>query len=77
MVSKECKFAFRIIGIILAINSIFFQVPKLIFGTMVKSEEDIVCEGWYYIAELIPHIFTIVILFWFIIYQIKRMINRK
>lgn len=77
MNSKEFIFFLRIIGIILALSSIFFQLPNLIFGTMVKSVEDVQCEWWWYMGELIPHVFTIVVLLWFIIFQVKKMLHRR
>lgn len=75
MVTKIIKVLYRVIVILLSLSSIGFQLTNLVFGTMVKSSLNKQSELSYYTTELIPHLFTIVICFWFIIYQIKRLIS--
>jgi len=61
----------RIILILLGLSSLGFQLVNLIFGTMVKSSSNKQSEFSYYMSEVIPHLFTIIICIWFIMYQIK------
>lgn len=77
MVNKELKFAMRIISVILGISALFFQFINLLLGTMVKSSLDVQSEWFYYLTEFIPHLSTIIIIIWFLIFQIKMMIKRK
>ena len=34
-------------------------------------------DYWYYGTELIPHLFTIIIIIWFVVFQIRKIINMK
>ena len=77
MVNKEIKFAIRIISVILGISALFFQFINFILGTMVKSSLDVQSEWSYYLTEFIPHLSTIIIIIWFLIFQIKMMVIRK
>lgn len=38
---------------------------------MVKNVSDMQDDYWYYGTELIPHLFTIIIIIWFVVFQIK------
>ncbi len=71
MTTKTIKVSYRIIAILLGICSTGFQIENFVFGTMVKSSLNKQSEWSYYTNEFIPHLFTIVICVWFIIYQIK------
>lgn len=77
MANKEIKLAIRIISVMLGISALFFQFINFILGTMVKSSLDVQCEWFYYLTEFIPHLFTLIIIVWFLIFQIRMMIVRK
>jgi hypothetical protein len=65
----------RILLVVLGIMAFFFQLPNLIFGTMVKSSSYAEPRWFFYLSELIPHLFTLVVIIWFIVYQIKQMVR--
>lgn len=77
MVNKEFKFAMRFIFVVLGVSALLFQLIEFILGTMVKSSMGAQSGWFYYLTEFVPHLSTIIILVWFLIYQIKRMIVRK
>ena len=56
---------------------LFFQLINFVFGTMVKNVSDMQDDYWYYGTELIPHLFTIIIIIWFVVFQIRKIINMK
>jgi hypothetical protein len=72
MENRNILIAFRILLIVLGIGAFFFQLPNLIFGTMVKSASYSHTECYFYLMELVPHLFTIIIIVWFVAYQIRK-----
>ena len=77
MVIKKIKSFLRIVLILLGLGSFGFQLVNLVFGTMVKSSSDRMNEWSYYLFEFIPHLFTILICIWFVIYQMKLLSNKE
>lgn len=77
MDNKVLKIIFRIVAVLLSLGAIFFQLTNLVFGTMVKNVSDVQNNYWYYGTELIPHLFTIFVVIWFALFQIKKIIDRK
>lgn len=77
MDNKILKNIVRVIAVILSLGAFFFQLVNLVLGTMVKNGSDLQNDYWYYGAELIPHLFTIFIIIWFVVFQIKKIINMK
>jgi hypothetical protein len=74
MFNKAIVFFLRILLILMGLNTLGFQVFALVFGTMIKSSipSNQGFNEWnYYIWEFIPHIFTIFICIWFIVFQIR------
>jgi hypothetical protein len=71
------KATYRFILILLGLCSTGFQLENLVFGTMVKSSLNKQSEWSYYAYEFIPHLFTIVICFWFIMHQIKLLMREN
>jgi len=71
MVNKTIKSFLRILLILLALNSLGFQLFNFVLGTMVRSSLDKKSDSIYYVSEFIPHLFTIIICVWFIVHQIK------
>lgn len=71
---KVIRIIFHLILIILGLNAIVFQFVNFIFGTANKS---ISATPNNYFEDVIPHLFTIVICLWFIVYQIKSLIVRR
>ena len=65
------KIIFRVVAVLLSLGALFFQLINFVFGTMVKN------DYWYYGTELIPHLFTIIIIIWFVVFQIRKIINMK
>ena len=53
------------------------ELINFVFGTMVKNVSDMQDDYWYYGTELIPHLFTIIIIIWFVVFQIRKIINMK
>lgn len=62
----------------LIIRDLIYRSPlNFVFGTMVKNVSDMQDDYWYYGTELIPHLFTIIIIIWFVVFQIRKIINMK
>lgn len=76
MDNKILKNILRIIVVILSLIAFFFQLVNLFLGTMVKNGSEMLNDYWYYGTELIPHVFTIIIIIWFIIFQVREIINK-
>ena len=60
------KIIFRVVAVLLSLGALFFQLINFVFGTMVKNVSDMQDDYWYYGTELIPHLFTIIIIIWFV-----------
>ncbi len=71
MVNKKYETLFRVIIILLGLCALVFQLVNFVFGTLVKSSLSRHHYLDYYMGEFIPHMFTIIICIWFIIYQIN------
>lgn len=74
------KIIFRVVAVLLSLGALFFQLINFVFGTMVKNVSDMQDDYWYYGTELIPHLFTIIIIIiiiWFVVFQIRKIINMK
>lgn len=71
------KIIFRVVAVLLSLGALFFQLINFVFGTMVKNVSDMQDDYWYYGTELIPHLFTIFIIIWFVVFQIRKIINMK
>ena len=56
------KIIFRVVAVLLSLGALFFQLINFVFGTMVKNVSDMQDDYWYYGTELIPHLFTIIII---------------
>jgi uncharacterized membrane protein len=69
------KIIFRVVAVLLSLGALFFQLINFVFGTMVKNVSDMQDDYWYYGTELIPHLFTIIIIIWFVVFQIRKIIN--
>ena len=67
------KIIFRVVAVLLSLGALFFQLINFVFGTMVKNVSDMQDYG----TELIPHLFTIIIIIWFVVFQIRKIINMK
>ena len=74
--NKLWKIIFRVVAVLLSLGALFFQLINFVFGTMVKNVSDMQDDYWYYGTELIPHLFTIIII-WFVVFQIRKIINMK
>ena len=70
------KIIFRVVAVLLSLGALFFQLINFVFGTMVKNVSDMQDDYWYYGTELIPNLFTIIII-WFVVFQIRKIINMK
>ena len=70
---KIVKIIIHLILIILGLNAVVFQFFNFIFGTANKS---IYSEPKNCFEDVIPHLFTIIICIWFIVYQIKLLTNK-
>lgn len=68
---KLLRLCTRVIMILLGLSALVFQLVNLVFGTLSKSSLNKSSELQYYMEEFIPHMFTIIICIWFIIYQIN------
>ena len=66
------KIIFRVVAVLLSLGALFFQLINFVFGTMVKNVSDMQDDYWYYGTELIPHLFTIIIIIWFVVFQIRK-----
>lgn len=77
MYNKILRIILRVIAVILSLGAFFFQLANLFFGTMAKNGSDLQNDYWYYGEELIPHLFTIFIIVWFAVFQIRKIINMK
>ena len=77
MYNNILKIIFRVVAVLLSLGALFFQLINFVFGTMVKNVSDMQDDYWYYGTELIPHLFTIIIIIWFVVFQIRKIINMK
>lgn len=71
--SIQIHLFFRIFFIYIAFSSLFFQVTNFIFAALSASKYD---ENVYGMVDTIFHLFTLGILLFFIVYQIKSIKER-
>ena len=64
----------KVILIILGVSSLIFQLFYFIFSTLNRSSNDVRSR---ILSDSIPHFFTLIICVWFIIYQIRAVIQIK
>ena len=67
----------KVVLTILGFMALLFQIVNFIFGTLVKSSADRQSEFSFYINDFIPHSFSIFICIWYIIFQVKSLLNKS
>lgn len=71
---KNIKIAFRLILIILGVFALGFQTFYFIFSSLNRTSNDVRSRIF---TDTVPHFFTLIICVWFIVFQIKALINKK
>ena len=77
MKNKTIIVVSKIMLIVLGIYALFFQLINFFLGTLVKSSLNRQSEWSFYINDFIPHLLTLIICLWFIIYQTKLLLRKK